>query len=73
MGKLEDDLTELKKCYDNDLMTKQDYDDARRNRLGLKQADKSWWEKFLERCHSSIAGTIDSILSLFTGQRLIKN
>ncbi|CAG8730800.1 uncharacterized protein OCT59_003618 [Rhizophagus irregularis] len=70
---LEEDLTELKNCYEKQLMTKQDYDDARRKRLGLNSADKSWWERFLERCHSSIAGTIDSILSLFTGQNLIKN
>ncbi|CAG8442522.1 7825_t:CDS:2, partial [Funneliformis mosseae] len=46
MGKLEDDLTELKKCYDNDLMTKQEYDYARRHRLDLKAADKSWWKNF---------------------------
>ena len=34
MGSLEYDLAELKNCYKKRLMSKKDYEDARRKRLG---------------------------------------
>ncbi|CAG8524511.1 5500_t:CDS:2 [Racocetra persica] len=68
MGKLEDDLTELKRCYKKGLISKRDYEEARRKRLGLNPVDKSWWERLrggaMSLGRTALVTLINSILGL---------
>ncbi|CAG8669817.1 5530_t:CDS:2 [Acaulospora morrowiae] len=77
MGQLQDDLTELKNCYNEGLITSEEYTMARRKRLDIDIDDKAWWEKLLKRVtslgHTAVIVLITSIVGLYESRGLIKN